>query len=139
MAKIRIKAKTLTAVIVPVIAVLLGVLIAAHTIMHWQYNLVCQMFGYGEMVITKVPETEDLSAEYIDYDYDTADAAREHAEELTVTVEGEGAVLLENDGLLPLKGTEAAPKKVTLFGYKTTRMANSGTATSSFADAMKAN
>ncbi len=140
-AKKGLSGKKLAIILIPILAVLFAVILAAQIIMNWQYNLMCQQFGYGEMIIDTQgdEDTAELEANYIEYDYSTAADAKEHAEALTKEVEGEGAVLLENDGLLPLKGTASDPTKVTLFGYKTTQLAMSGSNTASLADALKAN
>ena len=138
--KKRLSGKKLSCILVPILAVLFALVLTAQIIMYWQYNLMNQQFGYGEMIITTNDETAaSLSADYIDYEYSTAADAKAHAEELTKEVEGEGAVLLENDGILPLNGTTADPTKVTLFGYKTTQMTMSGSPTTSLAAALQSN
>ena len=68
--------------------------------------------GGGEMVITKTEGSEDWESEYYTLDYKDKKETAAAADALVEEIEGEGIVLLKNNGALPL----AAPANVTLLG-----------------------
>ncbi|MFV0520356.1 MAG: glycoside hydrolase family 3 C-terminal domain-containing protein [Lachnospirales bacterium] len=68
--------------------------------------------GKGDVVITKAEGSEDWNSEYYVSDYATEKEADDAAAVLVAEIEAEGAVLLKNNGVLPL----AAPADVTLLG-----------------------
>ncbi len=68
--------------------------------------------GKGEAVITKAEGSEDWDADYYVSDYASEEELQTAANDLVKEIEGEGAVLLKNNGVLPL----AAPANVTLMG-----------------------
>ena len=65
--------------------------------------------GAGETTITNAPGSEDWDTAYYDQQYRGRGRATEDANQLVVEIEGEGIVLLKNDGALPLaSGTEVS-------------------------------
>jgi len=77
--------------------------------------------GYGNLylgapkaIVTQAQGTENWDTQYYKADYDTLEAAESAAEALVEKIEGEGIVLLKNNGTLPLNTTTG--NKVTVFG-----------------------
>ena len=68
--------------------------------------------GAGETTITNAPGSEDWDTAYYDRQYRGRGRATEDANQLVVEIEGEGIVLLKNDGALPL----ASGSEVSLIG-----------------------
>ncbi len=68
--------------------------------------------GKGEIIITKAEGSENWDSEYYTSDYASETELQDAANALVAEIEGEGAVLLKNNGALPL----AAPANVTLLG-----------------------
>ncbi len=68
--------------------------------------------GKGEAIITKAEGSEEWDADYYTSDYASEAELQTAANDLVKEIEGEGAVLLKNNGALPL----AAPSNITLMG-----------------------
>ena len=91
---------------VGLLAVMGGVTIAANV----QSNNLDLLLGRGEQHIQKNGE---LSADYIDFTYETQEEALKNAQDMTQLTAEEGMTLLKNDNALPL----AADEGVTVLGY----------------------
>jgi len=68
--------------------------------------------GKGEMVITKAEGSEGWNSDYYKMDYDSSKSLNEAASSFVENITDEGFVLMKNNGLLPLAGSE----KLTLLG-----------------------
>ncbi len=68
--------------------------------------------GTGDLVITKTEGSENWDTDYYSSDYSSSEETQSAAKELVKKIESEGAVLLKNNGVLPLE----APANVTLLG-----------------------
>ena len=91
---------------VGLLAVMGGVTIAANV----QSNNLDLLLGRGKQHIQK---NGDLTAEYIDFTYETQEEALKNAQDMTQLTAEEGMTLLKNDNALPL----AADEGVTVLGY----------------------
>ncbi|MBB6479853.1 glycoside hydrolase family 3 C-terminal domain-containing protein [Spirochaeta isovalerica] len=72
--------------------------------------------GKGKAVITTAEGTEDWDSEYYSLDYASEMLLKEAAEDLVKKIEAEGAVLLKNNGALPLETSASNRTKITLMG-----------------------
>ena len=88
------------------LALMAGVTIAANV----QSNNLDLLLGRGKQHIQK---NGDLTAEYIDFTYETQEEALKNAQDMTQLTAEEGMTLLKNDNALPL----AADEGVTVLGY----------------------
>lgn len=91
---------------------LVGVTAAANVGTNMFKSALDHYVGAGETTIESAPGSEDWDTAYYDQLYRGRGAAAEDAKELVVEIEGEGIVLLKNDGALPL----AAGTEVSLLG-----------------------
>ena len=91
--------------------VVLAILTGATIAMNAQSNNIDLMLGRGEQHISS---SGDRSGDYIDFTFETQDAALKNAQEKTLKTAEEGMTLLKNeDNALPLASTEG----VTVLGY----------------------
>jgi len=72
--------------------------------------------GKGKAIITAAEGTENWDSEYYTLDYKSEDDLKAAAGKVVEELVAEGAVLLKNNGVLPLKSTSANKKKITLLG-----------------------
>lgn len=72
--------------------------------------------GGGDIQITKAEGTEDWDSEYYSKDYDSKEALQTAANEMVESVEGEGIVLMKNNGALPLATSADDKASVTVLG-----------------------
>ncbi len=68
--------------------------------------------GRGDIVVTKAEGTENWDSTYYTSDYDSDEALQEAANNMVEKIEGEGIVLMKNNGVLPLN----ASSNVTVLG-----------------------
>lgn len=123
MAKKGISRKKLMAICVPPMVFLTVIALVATLLMNKYSTVMGSIFGFGQMVQTKVKGSEGLSAKYINYKTSNYKDSTANAKNVTETIEGEGATLLKNENnALPLTKGSA----VTLFGIKTISMNMSG-------------
>ena len=100
---------------IPALCVVLALAVAVNVLTQVFRPYVDLYLGGGEMVITKTEGSEDWESEYYTLDYKDKKETAAAADALVEEIEGEGIVLLKNNGALPL----AAPAKVTLLGRDT--------------------
>lgn len=119
------RAKKRTISITAVIAIVLVLMIVLTTAANYYSEYLDQFLGSGEQIVSS--SSEDLDAEYIEYEATSDSESREIAAEVTLQTAEEGIVLLRNDEkedgvngkALPLVSSadEASSKKVTILGY----------------------
>ncbi|GFP76531.1 beta-glucosidase [Clostridium fungisolvens] len=121
--KKSISTKKFMAICIPSMASLTALVLVATILMNNYSTVMGSIFGFGEMVQTKVKGSEGLDANYIKLNTSNYKDSTANAKEVTQTIEGEGATLLKNENnALPLSKGAA----VTLFGIKTISMNMSG-------------
>ena len=72
--------------------------------------------GKGDIVITKTEGTEDWDSDYNTMDYASAEEVVAAANDTGTKIEGEGIVLMKNNGALPLAASADSKAKVTVLG-----------------------
>lgn len=110
--KKKMSNKKFAAIWTSVLAVVLVLAVAVNVLMNVFSGYVDLYLGKGEMIVTKTEGSENWDSEYYALDYRDKKETQEAANALVETLEGEGAVLLKNNGALPL----AAPANITLMG-----------------------
>ena len=100
------------AIWVPVLCVVLALAVAVNILTQVFRPYVDLYLGGGDMIVTKTEGSEDWESEYYALDYKDKKETVEAANALVEEIEGEGIVLLKNNGALPLP----TPAKVTLLG-----------------------
>ena len=101
---------------IPVILVLTVVINIAIQIFSGYADL---YLGKGKAVIETAEGTEDWDSEYYAFDYASEAELKEAANNMVKALEAEGAVLLKNNGALPLPASASAQQKITLMGRAT--------------------
>ncbi|MGL5260461.1 MAG: glycoside hydrolase family 3 C-terminal domain-containing protein [Lachnospiraceae bacterium] len=109
--KAKMSTKKFTAIWSSVVAILLVITLVANIAANIFSGYMDLFFGTGEMIITTAEGADEWDSEYYKLDYTKADV-KKAANELVEEIEGEGIVLMKNNGVLPL--TDKA--KITLFG-----------------------
>lgn len=94
-----------------VLAVVLVLAVAVSILTNVFSGYVDLYLGAGDMIVTKAEGSKGWDSEYYPMDYTKVDVKKQ-ANALVEEIEGEGAVLLKNNGALPLK----ARSKITLMG-----------------------
>lgn len=112
--KLRMSNKRFIAIITPILAILLGLIIAATVAMNYFSGVMDLVFGKGARVVSTVAGTENWDADYYDVKYNSEEEARAGAMKVAEEVANEGDVLLKNNGVLPL----AKNSKVSPMGYR---------------------
>ena len=110
--KKKMNNKKFLAIWVPVLCVVLALAVAVNILTQVFRPYVDLYLGGGDMIVTKTEGSEDWESEYYALDYKDKKETVEAANALVEEIEGEGIVLLKNNGALPL----SAPAKVTLLG-----------------------
>ena len=110
--KKKMSNKKFLAIWVPVLCVVLALAVAVNILTQVFRPYVDLYLGGGDMIVTKTEGSEDWESEYYALDYKDKKETVEAANALVEEIEGEGIVLLKNNGALPL----SAPAKVTLLG-----------------------
>lgn len=95
-----------------VLALILVLTVTINLLMNYFSGYVDLYLGGGDMIVTKTEGSEDWNSEYYPADYENKKDTKAAADLMVETIEGEGMVLLKNNGALPLKHGAA----VTLFG-----------------------
>ena len=95
-----------------VLALVLVLAVAVNILTNVFRGYVDLYLGGGDIIITPTEGSEDWESEYYPLDYEDTVAVQDAANALVEEIEGEGIVLLKNNGALPL----SAPAKVTLLG-----------------------
>lgn len=104
--------KKLMTTVTVIAAILLALLIVVTVVMYSMKEYMDQYLGRGEMITTDTGE--DLDANYIEYEFNSAAESRDNAAKVTQETAEEGIVLLKNENnALPL----AKSTKVTILGY----------------------
>lgn len=109
--KKKMSNKKFTIIWSSVLAVVLALTIAVNVLTNVFSGYVDLFLGAGEAIITKTEGSEDWDSEYYTLDYTKGDV-KKNANALVEEIEGEGIVLMKNNGVLPL----ASRAKVTLLG-----------------------
>lgn len=109
--KPKMSNKKFLAIWTPVLAVVLILAVALNIGMNIFSGYVDLFLGTGDMIVTKTEGSEDWDSEYYTLDYTKGDV-KKAANALVEEIEGEGIVLLKNNGVLPL----AEKASVTLLG-----------------------
>ena len=116
--KLKMSNKRFLAILIPIWVIVLAVIIVATAMMN-SYSIVLDMvFGKGKLHTSNVEGTENWDLNYYETEFQSADEALAHANEVSLKIGNEGFVLLKNGGakkgILPL----AEKSKVTPFGYR---------------------
>lgn len=109
--KKKMSNKKFTIVWSSVLAVVLALTIAVNVLTNVFSGYMDLFLGAGTAIITKTEGSEDWDSEYYTLDYTKGDV-KKNANALVEEIEGEGIVLMKNNGVLPL----ASRAKVTLLG-----------------------
>lgn len=104
------KLRVLRAVFAWAVAAAIVVSLAAANLMADRYSNLISV--YLNMPNQKIVKAEDEETEHYSTDYDSSDAMKAHLREIGIQIEAEGAVLLENNGALPLKDAS----RITILG-----------------------
>lgn len=110
--KKKMSNKKFLAIWIPTLCLVLAVAVAVNVLTSVFRPYVDLYLGGGEMIVTKTEGSEDWESNYYTLDYKDKKETVTAANALVEEIEGEGIVLLKNNGALPL----AAPAKVTLLG-----------------------
>lgn len=110
--KKKMSNKKFLAIWAPVLCVVLALAVAVNVLTSVFRPYVDLYLGGGEMIVTKTEGSEGWDSEYYALDYKDKKETVEAANVLVEEIEGEGIVLLKNNGALPL----STPAKVTLLG-----------------------
>ena len=94
------------------LALILALAVTVNITMYTFSSHVNLYLGGGDMIAAKTEGSEDWDSEYYTSDYTSTAELQAAAEGLVEELEGEGIVLLKNNGVLPL----TAPARVTLLG-----------------------
>ena len=110
--KKKMSNKKFLAIWIPALCVALALAVAVNILTQVFRPYVDLYLGGGEMIVTKTEGSGDWESEYYPLDYKDKKETVAAANALVEEIEGEGIVLLKNNGALPL----SAPAKVTLLG-----------------------
>ncbi|MCH5350515.1 MAG: glycoside hydrolase family 3 C-terminal domain-containing protein [Clostridiales bacterium] len=113
-------------VLAAVMSLVLGVLIVGREIALANEDTVSQYLGQDFVNIVKIEsddDEEEVDADYYKSEYDSVKAVKDAGMDLTERVMAEGAVLLKNDGALPL---DKSKDKVSLFSVSSVDPVYSG-------------
>lgn len=110
--KLKVSGKRLRAVLIPLLAILCTALICANFLCYkYEYNM-NYTFGSGDIKITS--SATGVSAEYYNKELSSDIAAMDEMRKFNERAAEESAVLLKNNGTLPLSENE---KKINVFGW----------------------
>lgn len=111
--KKKMSQKVFMIILIPIIAVLLGTIIAVTAVMNWASVTMDSFFGKGVQHIIDLEGTEEWDADYYGAkNYTETATTKAAAVEVARKIGNEGIVLLKNNGVLPMKTTD----KVTALG-----------------------
>ncbi len=113
--KYKGKGKKITVIWLAVLALLLIVTVTVNIVLTGPlYTVMNMYFGKGDVVIKNKEAGASLNTQYYKSDYASEEELLSASQELAKSIEGEGIVLLKNEGdTLPLKENE---KNVSFFG-----------------------
>ncbi len=112
--KLRMSSKKLRLILIPIMAVVLVIAIAANIGMNMFASVMDDYLGRGEMKQVTADGSEDWDTNYYEDLYAGMEESKAASYLLAARVQEEGSVLLKNNGVLPLeKGSEVTP-----FGYR---------------------
>lgn len=114
--KKKMSNKKFKAIWISILSVVLVLTLVVNILLNIFSGYVDLYLGKGELIITKTEGTEDWDSEYYTNDYATVEELTIAANELVEKIEGEGIVLMKNNGALPLATSADNKTKVTLFG-----------------------
>jgi beta-glucosidase len=114
--KKRMSNKKFKAVWISILSLVLVLTLVVNILMNIFSGYVDLYLGRGDILITKTEGTEDWDSEYYSSNYDSAEAIQVAANEMVEKIEGEGIVLMKNNGVLPLATSADNKAKVTLLG-----------------------
>ena len=95
-----------------VLALILVLTVTVNLLMNIFSGYVDLYLGGGDMIVTKTEGSENWDSQYYISDYENKKDTQAAADALVEVIEGEGMVLLKNNGALPLDASAA----ITLFG-----------------------
>lgn len=126
--KKKMKRSTFLLILCPIMALLVGGIIAVSCIMEYWSIVMNQVFGGPSIVISEAEGTENWNSDYYDKKSGSKEAADSAAERLAITAQEEGLVLLKNkDNALPFKNVSSTNRlKVNAFGWSFYYPANGG-------------
>lgn len=96
--------------------ILLGLTVLINIIFNIFSGYADLYIGKGKAVITSAKGTENWDSEYYSMDFDTEERLKVAAGKIVEELVAEGAVLLKNNGALPLTSTKGDKKNITLLG-----------------------
>lgn len=117
----------LSKILANVLVIVFGVTFVASEILFANADSINSFFGIRTTDTIEAEEDENGDYEYYKSDFDSVRAVKDNAEKLTQEVVGEGAVLLKNDGALPLA---AGKRTVSLFSISSVNYVTAGTGSS---------
>ena len=111
--KLKMSQKKFMLILIPILAILLGTVIAVTAVMNWAKVTMDSFFGKGQQHIIDLEGTEDWDADYYGAaDYDSTTETKAAAAEAALKIGNEGIILMKNNGVLPLSSND----KVTALG-----------------------
>ncbi len=116
MEKRKMSNKKFKAIWISIMSVVLVLTLVVNILMNIFSGYVDLYLGKGDIVITKTEGTEDWDSEYNKMDYASAEEVASKANDFCATIEGEGIVLMKNNGALPLTTSADSKAKVTILG-----------------------
>lgn len=116
MEKRKMSNKKFKAIWISIMSVVLVLTLVVNILMNIFSGYVDLYIGKGDIVITKTEGTEDWDSEYNKMDYASAEEVAAKANDFCATIEGEGIVLMKNNGTLPLTTSADSKAKVTILG-----------------------
>lgn len=116
MEKRKMSNKKFKAIWISIMSVVLVLTLVVNILMNIFSGYVDLYLGKGDIVITKTEGTEDWDSEYNKMDYASAEEVAAKANDFCATIEGEGIVLMKNNGTLPLTTSADSKAKVTILG-----------------------
>jgi beta-glucosidase len=116
MEKRKMSNKKFKAIWISILSVVLVLTLVVNILMNIFSGYVDLYLGKGEIIITKTEGTEGWDSQYNGMDYASAEEVATAALDACATIEGEGIVLMKNNGALPLTTSADSKAKVTILG-----------------------
>lgn len=114
--KKRMSNKKFKAIWCSVLSIILVLTLVVNILLNIFSGYVDLYLGRGDIQITKAEGTDNWDSKYYTSDYTSAEEITAAANDMVERIEGEGIVLMKNNGALPLATSADSPAKITLLG-----------------------